>query len=87
MPILGFDDLGTLMVVGMSVIHRAQRAQSEMRLHWCAVLACFVTAVFAWGFGFYGQSVYLLELHRIRGWSSFLISSATTTFTSPARCW
>ena len=68
------------MIVGMSVIHLAQRKQSEMRLHWCAVLACFVTAVFAWGFGFYGQSVYLSELHRIRGWSNFLISSATTTF-------
>src|SRR5712691_12986169 len=53
---------------------------SEMRRHLCAVLACFVTAVFAWGFGFYGQSVYLSELHRVWGWSSFLIGSATTTF-------
>jgi len=51
-----------------------------MRRHWRAVAACFVTAVFAWGFGFYGQSVYLSELHRLWGWSSFLIGSATTTF-------
>jgi nitrate/nitrite transporter NarK len=55
-------------------------APSEIRQHWCAVAACFLTAIFAWGFGFYGQSVYLSELHRLRGWSSFLIGSATTTF-------
>jgi MFS family permease len=55
-------------------------APSEIRQHWCAVAACFLTAVFAWGFGFYGQSVYLSELQRLQGWSSFLIGSATTTF-------
>src|SRR5262245_13148628 len=53
---------------------------SEIRQHWCAVPACFLTAVFAWGFGFYGQSIYLSELHRLRGWSSFLIGAATTIF-------
>jgi MFS family permease len=53
---------------------------SEIRQHWCAVLACFVTAIFAWGFGFYGQSVYLPALRQNRGWSAFLISSATTAF-------
>ena len=55
-------------------------APSEIRRHWSTVVACFLTAVFAWGFGFYGQSVYLAELQRLRGWSSFLIGSATTTF-------
>src|SRR5690348_10992792 len=54
--------------------------QSEIHRHWCVVLACFLTAVFAWGFGFYGQSVYLAELQRVRGWSNFLIAAATTTF-------
>jgi predicted MFS family arabinose efflux permease len=58
----------------------APRVPSEIRQHWGAVLACFVTAVFAWGFGFYGQSVYLPELQQSRGWSAFLISAATTTF-------
>ena len=29
-------------------------APSEIRRHWGAVAACFVTAVFAWGLGFYG---------------------------------
>src|SRR2546430_17233504 len=54
--------------------------QSEIRRHWCAVLACFITAIFAWGIGFYGQSVYLPALQAREGWSTFLIASATTTF-------
>jgi len=54
--------------------------RTEFRQHWPAVLACFATAIFAWGFGFYGQSVYLAELQRAHGWSSSLISSATTAF-------
>jgi MFS family permease len=58
----------------------ASARPSEIRRHWGAVLACFVTAVFAWGFGFYGQSVYLPELQHSRGWSTSLIASATTTF-------
>ena len=40
----------------------------------------FCLAVFAWGFGFYGQSVYLAALRATRGWSATLISGATTTF-------
>ena len=52
----------------------------EIREYWSAVVACFITAVFAWGFGFYSQSVYLAELHRLRGWSSSLIGSAITAF-------
>jgi len=54
--------------------------RTEFSQHWPAVLACFATAIFAWGFGFYGQSVYLAELQRAHGWSSSLISSATTAF-------
>jgi predicted MFS family arabinose efflux permease len=37
-------------------------------------------AAFGWGLGFYGQSVYLAELHRLHGWPASLISSATTFF-------
>jgi MFS family permease len=44
------------------------------------VLACFCTALFAWGFGFYGVSVYVAELHATRGWSASLISLATTLY-------
>jgi MFS family permease len=53
---------------------------SEFRRGWPVVLACFCTAVFAWGFGFYGQSVYFADLHVSRGWSASLIASATTVY-------
>jgi len=41
---------------------------------------CFLLATFGWGLGFYGQTVYLAELHRLHGWPASLISSATTFF-------
>jgi predicted MFS family arabinose efflux permease len=43
-------------------------------------VVCFLVATFGWGLGFYGQSVYLAELNRLHGWSTSLISSATTFF-------
>ena len=50
----------------------------EMRAGWPVVMACFVTAVIGWGFGLYGQSVYVADLHATRGWSTALVSSAST---------
>ncbi|WP_298255073.1 MFS transporter [Bradyrhizobium sp.] len=47
---------------------------------WRIVAVCFVVATFGWAFGFYGQSVYLAELHRQHGWPASLISVATTFF-------
>jgi len=47
---------------------------------WRIVVVCFLVATFGWAFGFYGQSVYLAELHRLHGWSASLISAATTFF-------
>src|SRR5437762_10062173 len=47
---------------------------------WKIVLVCFLVATFGWGLGFYGQSVYVAELHRLRGWPASLISSGTTFF-------
>ena len=47
---------------------------------WRIVGVCFMVATFGWGFGFYGQSVYLAELHRAQGWPTSLISGATTFF-------
>jgi MFS family permease len=47
---------------------------------WRIVAVCFVLATFGWGLGFYGQSVYVAELHRLRGWPASLISSATTFY-------
>jgi predicted MFS family arabinose efflux permease len=47
---------------------------------WRIVAVCFVVATFGWAFGFYGQSVYLAELHRLHGWPASLISGGTTFF-------
>jgi MFS family permease len=47
---------------------------------WRIVAACFLLATFGWGLGFYGQTVYLAELHRLHGWPTSLISAATTFF-------
>ena len=45
---------------------------------WRVVFACFVSAVFAWGFGFYAHGIYLVELRKAHGWSTGLISSVIT---------
>jgi MFS family permease len=47
---------------------------------WRIVAVCFLVATFGWGLGFYGQSVYLAELQRARGWPASLISGGTTLF-------
>ncbi len=47
---------------------------------WRIVAVCFLVATFGWGLGFYGQSVYLAELHRLHGWPASLISGGTTFF-------
>src|ERR1700675_1657284 len=47
---------------------------------WRIVAVCFLVAIFGWSFGFYGQTVYVAELHRMHGWPASLISSGTTFF-------
>src|SRR5258708_3684145 len=47
---------------------------------WRIVAVCFLVATFGWAFGFYGQSIYVAELHRIHDWPTSLISTATTFF-------
>src|SRR5882757_5263463 len=47
---------------------------------WRIVFVCFLLATFGWGLGFYGQSVYVAELHRLYGWPASLISGGTTFF-------
>ncbi|HEU0082943.1 MAG TPA: MFS transporter [Bradyrhizobium sp.] len=47
---------------------------------WQIAVVCFLVATFGWAFGFYGQSVYVAELHRIHGWPTSLVSTATTFF-------
>ncbi len=47
---------------------------------WRIVVVCFLVATFGWGLGFYGQSIYVAELHRLHGWPASLISGGTTFF-------
>ena len=55
--------------------------ESSLRYEgWRIVAVCFLVATFGWAFGFYGQSVYLAELHRLHGWPTSLVSGATTFF-------
>lgn len=45
---------------------------------WRVVWAAFAVAVFAWGVGFYGPSIFLHVLHEARGWPVSVISVAIT---------
>jgi MFS family permease len=45
---------------------------------WRVALACFLMALFLFGFGLYSQGVYLAELQRLNGWPATLISGAST---------
>ena len=45
---------------------------------WRAVFACFLMALFLFGFALYGQGIYLVELQRLNGWPPELISGAST---------
>jgi MFS family permease len=52
--------------------------QDRLFFGWKVVWTAFLIAVFAWGVGFYGPSVFLLVLHTTRGWPISLISAAIT---------
>src|SRR4051794_21604951 len=61
--------------------HDGSVDESSLRYEgWRIVAVCFLLATFGWGFGFYGQSVYVAELQRLHGWPASLISSGTTFF-------
>jgi len=47
---------------------------------WRVVFACYMAAVFCWGYGLYGHGVYLAELNRLHGWPISLMATATTAF-------
>ena len=54
---------------------------------WRIAFVCFLIAVFGWGYGFYGQGIYLAELKRLHGWPTSTISAITTGYYSSARFW
>src|SRR5580693_3561271 len=65
----------------MDASHQIAIDETSLRYDgWPIVAVCFLLATFGWAFGFYGQSVYLAELHRLHGWPTSLISAATTFF-------
>ena len=47
---------------------------------WNVVAATFVVALFAFGLGFYGVSVYLAALQRVHGWSASSVSAPVTVY-------
>ncbi len=47
---------------------------------WRVVAFCFLAAVFTWGLGVFGASVYLHEVTNARGWSVSLVSAGITVF-------
>lgn len=63
----------------MGAVAPARGAVTAPFFGWRVVGAAFAIAVFAWGVGFYGPSVFLHALHEGRGWPVSLISAAITT--------
>jgi len=47
---------------------------------WNVVAATFVMAVFSFGLGFYGLSVYVATLQRLHGWSAAAVSAPVTVY-------
>src|SRR3989454_8366803 len=47
---------------------------------WNVVAATFVMALFTFGLGFYGLTVYVATLHRLHGWSASAVSAPVTVY-------
>ena len=47
---------------------------------WNVVAATFVMAMFSFGLGFYGLTVYVATLQRLHGWSAATVSSPVTVY-------
>lgn len=61
------------------VTTQAAPAESSLRYAgWRVVLACFLMALFLFGFGLYGHGVFLAELQRLHGWPAASISFGST---------
>ncbi|HYM04906.1 MAG TPA: MFS transporter [Stellaceae bacterium] len=62
----------------MNQLETATYSASRDFFGWRVVWAAFTVAVFGWGFGFYGPSVFLHAIHEARGWSVPLVSAGLT---------
>ncbi len=69
---------GEILGPGLLTERPANEETSPHYAGWRVVLACFLVALFIFGFGLYGNGVYVAELQRLRGWSAPLISGAIT---------
>lgn len=58
----------------------ARRRVGRLYYGWYVVGACATIACVSWGLGFYGLGVYLTALRAQHGWSTSLISLATTSY-------
>src|SRR5258708_20513198 len=47
---------------------------------WNVVAATFVMALFTFGLGFYGLTVYVATLQRLHGWSASTVSAPVTLY-------
>jgi MFS family permease len=75
------DDLAPAKDEPMLQTNLASPAETSLAYRgWRVVLVCFVMATFCWGFGFYGQSVFLADLSRLKGWPASLVSAAITAY-------
>jgi hypothetical protein len=52
--------------------------QSWRYAGWSVVAALFWVEAVMFGFGFYGQGIYVAELRRLNGWPTALIATGTT---------
>lgn len=54
---------------------------SSRRYHgWWVVFCCFVIALYGWGLGFYGLSLYLVALTKLHHWTPATVSGAITFY-------
>ena len=56
----------------------ARLVDGEFERGWPAIVATFAAAVFAWGFGSYGQAVYVEELQRLHDWPTWALGGSAT---------
>lgn len=71
---------GTLLPMSAAAMPIETDETSPRYAGWRVVAACFIVAVFCWGFGLYGHGVYLVELQRLHGWPASLISAAASAY-------
>src|SRR6266849_8009989 len=69
----GETEAGAAVSVGASMLDRYFDG-------WNVVAATFVMALFSFGLGFYGLTVYVATLQRLHGWSAATVSAPVTVY-------